>query len=155
MHVMISVPLKKYALSNGLQVFDAPLSRQEFSKWSPEWLKKNTFDFGVVVSFGYFIPRGILELFSKGVVNVHPSLLPKYRGAAPIHHTILNGDKETGISIINLDPSRFDAGTILKQENVVIPNPETITFQELHDMLADKGGSNLVDTIRNFDSYQV
>jgi methionyl-tRNA formyltransferase len=93
------------------------------------------FDLAVVVSFGYFLPAKLIGSFPRGGVNVHPSLLPKcvlreeftiligtltpwddrYRGAAPIQHTLIAGDKETGVSIIELDSKRFDAGRILNQ----------------------------------------
>lgn len=72
-----------------------------------------------MVSFGYFIPPHIISLFKHGAVNVHPSLLPKYRGAAPIQHAILYGDQETGITIQELDDREFDAGRILAQTKVV------------------------------------
>ena len=73
----------------------------------------------MVVSFGYFVPSDIIHGLKKGAVNVHPSLLPKYRGAAPIQHTILGGDDKTGVTVQELDDKKFDAGRILAQETLV------------------------------------
>lgn len=74
----------------------------------------------MVVSFGYFVPAPIIHGFKHGALNVHPSLLPKYRGAAPIQHTILAGDDETGVTIQELDDKAFDAGRILAQTKMVL-----------------------------------
>lgn len=101
------------------------------------------------------MPHRILNQFKMGAINVHPSLLPQYRGAAPIHHTILNGDAETGISIMELDRKRFDAGKILKQSVYRIPNHEQIIYHDLYNQLAQLGGRDLTDVTLNFGEYQV
>ncbi len=101
---------------------------------SPEKLieikdKLSNFDLGVVVAYGLIIPKRIIELFPKGIINLHPSLLPKYRGPAPIQWAILNGENETGVSIIYLT-EELDAGDILLQEKVkILPedNAETLS----------------------------
>ncbi|KAL9642994.1 hypothetical protein ABK040_010686 [Willaertia magna] len=125
------------------------------------------FDIGVVVSFGYFIQPSIIQQFkqqkklqeeksennqfSNNIFNIHPSILPRYRGPAPIHHTLLNGDNETGITIIELDEKQFDIGKIIRQER--FPVGKTETFNQLHDRLANKGAELLIETIKscNFD----
>jgi methionyl-tRNA formyltransferase len=145
------VPLKKYCLENNIKTFDAP--PKTLKGWDPSWLASSSFDLAVVVSFGYFLPRSLLQRF-RSAINVHPSLLPKYRGPAPIHHTILNGDTETGISIIELDPKEFDAGRILKQSKFSIENHQSIVFRELHDQLAIQGGFELADTVEHLKEYQ-
>jgi methionyl-tRNA formyltransferase len=77
-------------------------------------------DVGVVVSFGYFLPPALLDCFSRGgALNMHPSLLPRHRGAAPVAHTILSGDAETGVSVVDVHRDRFDAGALLRQERGV------------------------------------
>jgi methionyl-tRNA formyltransferase len=81
---------------------------------------ENEFNLAVVVSFGYFLPVSILRRFKLGTLNVHPSLLPKYRGSSPIQYSILNRDKSTGISIIDLNPDKFDAGKVLNQTEIVL-----------------------------------
>ncbi|KAI8831724.1 formyl transferase, partial [Chytridium lagenaria] len=77
------------------------------------------YDVAVVVSFRYFLPKELIRFFPHGAFNVHPSLLPRYRGAAPLQHTILNRDKEAGVSIMDLDEEKFDAGRILHQTRIV------------------------------------
>lgn len=124
------------------------------AEWMPDWLLKPQIplDLAVVVSFGYFIPPSVLCKFKFGGINVHPSLLPKYRGSAPIENTILNGEKETGVSIIGLHPSRFDAGNILNQTKLTIPNQ--IKYWGLHDLLAQKSSHLLFDTLKDFEKFK-
>jgi methionyl-tRNA formyltransferase len=69
----------------------------------------------VVLSYGFLIPTTIIKIFAQGMIVVHPSLLPKYRGGAPIFHAILNGEKESGVSYIDISPNKFDEGNILHQ----------------------------------------
>jgi methionyl-tRNA formyltransferase len=108
------------------------------------------FDIGVAVSFRYFIPKSILTEFSVASLNVHPSLLPQYRGPAPIHHALLNGDSETGISIIELNPEKFDTGQILYQERTSIEPDET--FDSLYDRLGKRGAELLRYVIENIET---
>ena len=75
---------------------------------------------GVVVSSGHFIPASLIAAFPKGAINLHPSLLPLYRGAAPIQTALLRGDRETGVSVIEVDPHRWDAGAVLTQRRIQI-----------------------------------
>jgi len=67
------------------------------------------------------IPTKTIQIFRKGMIVVHPSMLPKYRGGAPIFHTILNGDKDSGVSFIDISPNRFDEGNILYQAPTLVP----------------------------------
>ncbi|KAG0175374.1 hypothetical protein DFQ30_008766 [Apophysomyces sp. BC1015] len=115
------------------------------------WEVPGKFDLGVVVSFGYFIPPKVIESFEKGAINVHPSLLPKFRGAAPIQHTILRGEGETGVTIQELDDKEFDAGRILAQQKVDLSEDNAPRFKDLRDRLSIVGQHILVDTLRNFD----
>jgi methionyl-tRNA formyltransferase len=106
-------------------------------------------DLFVVVAYGQYIPGRVIELAPKRAINVHPSLLPKYRGSAPIQWAILNGDKETGVSIIYLAP-KMDAGDILRQESWPIDAADTSAT--LHDKLAVFGAGLLqkaIGDIRN------
>lgn len=100
-----------------IPVHHTPLQAKTLNDWHLP--KDQQYDLGVVVSFGYFIPPHIISQFRFGAINVHPSLLPKYRGAAPIQHAIINGDHETGVTVQELDDKEFDAGRILAQERVV------------------------------------
>ena len=79
------------------------------------------FDVGVVVSFGYFLPLRLIQSFPMGMINLHPSLLPEYRGASPIQHALLHNDAITGVSVIDLHPTTMDAGDILLQVTEVSP----------------------------------
>jgi methionyl-tRNA formyltransferase len=114
---------------------------------APEWIEKVK-QFGgdllVVIAFGQKISQSLIRLFPKGAINVHGSLLPKYRGAAPINWAIIRGESETGVSIITL-ADRMDAGQILAQTKTPItPNDN---FQTLHDRMADISAPILVNTI--------
>lgn len=101
-------------------------------------------DLGIVAAYGKIIPKEILDLFPKGVLNLHPSLLPKHRGASPIQTAILNKDPETGVSIILLD-EQMDHGLILAQEKIKLTGQEY--FQELYEKLSNLGGKLLAKTI--------
>jgi len=108
-------------------------------------------DVAVVVSFKHFLPPSLIQKFPAASLNIHPSLLPKYRGASPIQHALLNGDSQTGISIIDLDPGKFDAGRVYYQEPVDIPRGST--YAELFDLLAHRGADALLKVLRSLDEY--
>lgn len=108
------------------------------------------YDLGVVVSFGHLIPERIINCFPNGMINVHASLLPRWRGAAPIIYAIMQEDKHTGVSIMKIEPKHFDVGDILAQREVTIR--ADILMPELHAELAQEGANLLVDTLNNFSS---
>ncbi|XP_067619426.1 methionyl-tRNA formyltransferase, mitochondrial isoform X2 [Eurosta solidaginis] len=108
------------------------------------------YDLGVVVSFGHMIPERVIRAFPMGMINVHASLLPRWRGAAPIIHAIMNGDKQTGVSIMRIEPKHFDVGDVLAQREIVIKND--ILMPELHSQLAEEGADLLIYSIDNFIS---
>ena len=99
--------------------------------------KKMGCDILVVAAYGIILPKTILSVPKFGALNVHASLLPRWRGAAPIQRAILAGDQETGISIMQMN-EKLDAGSIIIQEKIVIK--ENNTSQEIHDKLANIGG---------------
>ncbi len=99
---------------------------------------------GVLVSYGKIIPQSIIELFEPGIINVHPSLLPKYRGPSPIESAILNGDSETGVTIMQLSAA-MDAGPIYSQ--ITVPLLDTETTPELETQLAEFGAHELALTL--------
>jgi len=101
-------------------------------------------EIGVVAAFGQKIGRGVLEAIPRGCVNIHGSLLPKYRGAAPYQWAILNGDETTGVTVFQLD-ERWDAGPIWAQRSTAIGATETA--DELHDRLAVLGAELIVATL--------
>ncbi|KKT42314.1 MAG: Methionyl-tRNA formyltransferase [Candidatus Giovannonibacteria bacterium GW2011_GWA2_44_13b] len=110
-------------------------------------LKELSADMGVIASYGKILPKELIEIFPKGILNIHPSLLPKYRGASPIQAVILNGDAETGVSIILLD-EKMDHGPVLAQSsNLGLGNLSCATYLSLHDSLAKLGAELLIETI--------
>ena len=114
-----------------------------------ERLKSENADFFVVVAYGKILPKEILDIPKFGCINIHASLLPEYRGAAPIQWSIIDGKKKTGISTMLMDEG-LDTGDILKQYELLIADDET--GGTLFDKLAILGGEAIVDTIANFES---
>ncbi|XP_024945331.1 methionyl-tRNA formyltransferase, mitochondrial isoform X2 [Cephus cinctus] len=110
-------------------------------------LKINTSEFhiGLVVSFGHLIPSDIIHSFPLGMLNVHASLLPRWRGAAPIIYSLMHGDTQTGITIMNIMPKKFDVGAIIAQQKVDIHPDETMP--ELYKKLSCMGADLLVSTV--------
>ncbi|XP_072020893.1 methionyl-tRNA formyltransferase, mitochondrial-like isoform X2 [Amphiura filiformis] len=133
-------PVLQYAQQNGLKVYYWPMKEEV-----------KGYDLGVVASFGHLIPGKIINSFSHGVLNVHPSLLPRWRGAAPIIHTILNNDAETGVTIMKLLPKRFDVGPVLHQKTVSVPTD--CTSQSLCTTLADIGANMLLEVLRDLPTF--
>jgi methionyl-tRNA formyltransferase len=103
-------------------------------------------EFGIICAYSKIIPNVLLNLFPKGILGVHPSLLPKYRGASPIQSAILNGEKESGITIYLLD-DKMDHGPILIQEKI---NIENLYYNEALIKLANLGGDLLIKILPNF-----
>lgn len=132
-------PIKSVALELGLRVHEPP-SLREFARA----LQSDAFDLFVLASYGRILPGTLLELPSLGALNVHPSLLPKFRGATPIQTALLNGERETGVSIMLMDAG-LDTGDLVLQERVAIAPGET--YGELHDRLAMLGAELLGDAI--------
>ena len=119
---------------------------------SPEALDKVSAckpDLIVVIAFGQKIGRHLISLPAKAAINVHASLLPKYRGAAPVNWAIINGDTETGVSIITL-AEKMDAGKILAQATIPIGHDETAG--QLHDKLAELAAGLLIRTIEQIET---
>jgi methionyl-tRNA formyltransferase len=104
---------------------------------------------GVVAAFGQKLGRTLLESPQHGCINIHASLLPKYRGAAPIQWAIINGEEATGVTVFQLT-ERFDAGPIWGQRST--PIGATETADELHDRLAELGAALIVDTVRQLEA---
>ncbi|XP_013414833.1 methionyl-tRNA formyltransferase, mitochondrial [Lingula anatina] len=127
-------PVRKYADENGLNVSDWPIGD-----------KHNTYDVGVVSSFGRLIPERVIHMFPYGILNVHPSILPRWRGASPIAHCLLHNDAVTGVTITEIRPKHFDIGPILISEKISVP--PKITRAQLEKTLAIRGGHLLVEAL--------
>ncbi|XP_062998731.1 methionyl-tRNA formyltransferase, mitochondrial [Elgaria multicarinata webbii] len=105
------------------------------------------FDVGVVASFGRLLSEDLILKFPYGVLNVHPSYLPRWRGPAPIIHTVLHGDTVTGVTIMQIRPKRFDVGPIIKQETFAVPGH--CSAKELESLLSKLGANMLIDVLQN------
>lgn len=116
-----------------------------------EKIKSIEADIMVVAAYGLIIPKDILEKFNGNVFNVHASLLPKWRGAAPIHRAIENGDKEIGITIMGVE-ERLDSGPMYRK--VAIQNNQKLTTGELTEILAYKGAEAMRDLINDFGKLE-
>ncbi|TPX40692.1 methionyl-tRNA formyltransferase [Synchytrium endobioticum] len=141
-------PVSQLANSAALKLHHPPAKTLSGWKVPQAANTGHPFDIGVVVSFGYFLTKPVLASFPLRAVNVHPSVLPKYRGAAPIQHTILNNEHETGVSIIELHEDKFDAGRILRQAKISVP-PDA-HYLQLHNQLAELGAQELISTLEDF-----
>jgi len=128
-------PLKELALIKGLAVFQPEKVRDK--GFVQEVLKKMEPDLIIIAAYGQILPKSILDLPRIGCINLHPSLLPKYRGAAPIQRAIINGEKETGVTVMFMDEGE-DTGDIILQENMpieIVDTSETLS-QKLSDFAA-------------------
>lgn len=138
---LLQTPVKEYALEQGLTVYQPQkVKTPEFV----ELLHELQPELIVVAAFGQFLSKEILELPKYGCVNVHASLLPKYRGAAPIQYAIIKGEKESGVTIMQMDIG-MDTGAML--DKVVVPIEENTTMGELHDALREQGATLLLQVI--------
>ena len=139
-------PVKELALENGLPVFQ-PMKMRDGTALAQ--IKALEPDILVVVAYGRILPDDILAVPKYGAINVHGSLLPKYRGAAPIQWAVLNGDKITGVTTMYL-ASEMDTGDIIYTAETEIGEYET--SGELFDRLKDMGAELLVKTLRDIDA---
>ncbi|MBQ2884069.1 MAG: methionyl-tRNA formyltransferase [Alphaproteobacteria bacterium] len=112
-------------------------------------LREYNADIAIVAAYGLLLPQEVLDMFPKGCVNVHASLLPRWRGAAPIQRAIEYGDNESGISIMQM-ALELDAGDVLSKEAVSITS--SMTGGDLHDKLSEVGANLLIKTLENFDN---
>ncbi|XP_014390931.1 PREDICTED: methionyl-tRNA formyltransferase, mitochondrial isoform X1 [Myotis brandtii] len=129
------LPVKQYAVQSQLPVYEWPD------------VGSGEYDVGVVASFGRLLSEALILKFPYGILNVHPSCLPRWRGPAPIIHTVLHGDTITGVTIMQIRPKRFDVGPILKQET--IPVPPKSTAKELEVVLSRLGANMLISVLKN------
>lgn len=134
-------PVKECAVRHGIPVFQPVRIK---TPEAIEELKKYEADIYVVAAFGQILSRQILEMPRYGCVNIHASLLPKYRGAAPINQCIIDGEKETGVTIMQMDAG-VDTGDILTQKKVIIEDKETAAT--LFEKLAQAGSELIVETL--------
>lgn len=149
--VLTPSPVKEWALQENIEVVTPEKIRtDEFF----ETLKSVGAEFGVLVSYGKIIPQNIIDLFPKGIINVHPSLLPKLRGPSPFEFTILNDMKdEVGVSIMLLN-SGMDEGPILSQKKIELTN-WPVSKSTLYNILTKEGAELLSQTLRAYLSGNI
>ena len=138
-------PVKIQAMEYGIPVYQ-PAKVREAS--FVEVLKGLEADVYVVIAFGQILPKAVLELPKYGCINIHASLLPKYRGAAPIQWCVIDGERETGITTMMMDVG-LDTGDML--EKAVIPIEEKETGGSLHDKLSMAGGDLILSTLKKLE----
>ena len=138
-------PVKIQAMEYGIPVYQ-PAKVREAS--FVEVLKGLEADVYVVIAFGQILPKAVLELPKYGCINIHASLLPKYRGAAPIQWCVIDGERETGITTMMMDVG-LDTGDML--EKAVIPIEEEETGGSLHDKLSMAGGDLILSTLKKLE----
>ncbi|ABK61126.1 MULTISPECIES: methionyl-tRNA formyltransferase [Clostridium] len=143
-------PVKEVALENNIDVYQPVSLRKE-----PEFIEKLKNiqpDFIIVVAYGQILPKEVLEIPKYACINLHASLLPKYRGAAPLNWAIINGEKKSGNTTMLMDVG-LDTGDMLMTQEVDIN--DSMTAGELHDILMIQGGDLLVDTINKMVSGEI
>lgn len=138
-------PVKEFALERGLKVFQPSKIR---TPESLELFRSHEADVAVVVAYGRILPETFLKAFPKGAINVHFSLLPKYRGAAPVNWAIVNGEEKTGVTTMKMDAG-LDTGDILLQRETEIQPEETAV--ELMAGMALTGADLLSETLAMYD----
>jgi methionyl-tRNA formyltransferase len=142
-------PVKELALKHDLPVYQ-PIKVKE-----PEFLEqveKLQPDVIVVAAFGQILPKVLLDIPKNGCINVHASLLPKYRGAAPIQYSVIDGEKETGITIMYMDVG-LDTGDIILQD--VVPISPEETGGSLFDKMAEQGAASIITALKQIEAGEV
>lgn len=141
-HAVQKSAVHQYADAKGIPVF-TPRSLKKDAEARAVFAAHNA-DVAVVAAYGLILPKDVLEAPSHGCINIHASLLPRWRGAAPIQRAIMAGDAETGICIMQMDEG-LDTGPVLLRDR--LPITAATTAPELHDALAAMGGRLIVDTM--------
>ena len=146
-HAMVPTPVKVVAEELGIPVFQ-PVQIRE----AKDVLEKTEADVCVVAAFGQIIPASILHMKKYGCINVHASLLPKYRGAAPIQWAVIDGEKESGVTIMQMDEG-LDTGDMLAK--AIVPLDEKETGGSLFDKLSEAGGRLCVETLAKLEKGEI
>ena len=134
-------PVKEVAINNNIEVFQPSKIREDYGA-----LNELDIDLIVTCAFGQILPKEVLDLPKYGSINVHASILPKYRGSAPIEYAIMNGDKKTGVTIMYMDEG-MDTGDIIKISK--LPIEDNDTGGSIHDKLSILGKDTLECTLKD------
>ena len=146
-HIVTPPPVKVLAEKYNIPVFQPKKLDQSFYDLLPK-----TYDLGVVVAYGKIIPQTIIDSFPLGLLNIHYSLLPKYRGASPVEQALLSGDEKTGVTIQKL-VFKLDAGPIVAMRE--FPIDEHTTTPELKNKLTEMGGELLLETLPKYIAGEI
>jgi methionyl-tRNA formyltransferase len=142
-------PVHQFALSHNIPVY-TPLTLKDPETQSV--FREHKADAAIVAAYGLLLPKQILEIPALGCINVHPSLLPRWRGAAPIERTIMAGDKETGVVIMQMDAG-LDTGDMLLKKRFSIP--DGMKAGELRDMLANMAAPMVIETLKGLKEGKI
>ena len=137
--ILTNTPIKELALNNNIEVFQPVKIRNDYQKiveWNPDLI--------VTCAYGQIIPKEVLDIPRLGCINVHASLLPKYRGGAPIHRAIINGDSETGITIMYMDVG-MDTGDMISKRSIPIEIDDNL--ETLSNKLSKLGSELLIEVL--------
>lgn len=146
---LAEAPVKVYAKQHNLPVYQPEkIKTPEFT----EKLRQMQPDLIIVVAFGQILSQEILDIPKFGCINVHASLLPRWRGAAPIHWSIIGGDTKTGVTTMYMDAGLDTGDMILKAETPITPD---MTTAQLHDKLMLQGADLLIETIRSIENNTI
>jgi len=146
---IIYSPVKQFGLDNDIEVIQPKRMKDEEVI---DKIKEINPDLIVVVAYGKILPKEIIDIPKYGIINVHSSLLPKYRGASPIHSAILNGDKESGVSIMYIEEG-LDSGDVILKETCEITEDDTLGT--LHDRLKELGAIGLEKALKLIEAGEV
>ena len=146
---IIYSPVKQFGLDNDIEVIQPKRMKD---KEVIDKIKEVNPDLIVVVAYGKILPKEIIDIPKYGIINVHSSLLPKYRGASPIHSAILNGDKESGVSIMYIEEG-LDSGDVILKETCEITEDDTLGT--LHDRLKELGAIGLEKALKLIEAEEV
>ncbi len=146
---LVQSPVKQLAVEHGIPVYQPINFKQDDDK---KVLAELNADIMIVAAYGIILPKDILDTPKMGCINVHASLLPRWRGAAPIHRAIIAGDQQTGITIMQMDVG-LDTGDMLLKAHCEIGSTET--YASLHDKLAKLGGIALIDAIEKLKTSEI
>lgn len=146
---LVQSPVKQLAVQHDIPVYQPINFKQEDDK---KQLAELNADIMIVAAYGIILPKDILETPKMGCINVHASLLPRWRGAAPIHRAIIAGDEQTGITIMQMDVG-LDTGDMLLKAQCDIGATET--YASLHDRLATLGGTALIDALEKLKASEI
>lgn len=134
-------PVKRVAIEHRIPVIQPERIRNHEADFIAALAPYGPFDLGVVIAFGQILPQKVLDLPAKGCVNLHGSILPRWRGAAPIQRALMSGDAETGVCLMGMEAG-LDTGPVFSEER--LPIGPTDTFLSLHDKLAELGARLLL-----------